>query len=338
MLAALQQTTPPKRFFLDTFFPNVVKHETETVELDIFKGKRRIAAYVNPIHDGVVVEREGYSTSITRPAYTKEMTVLRVTDTRTRSIGKDIYNTPTPEERAAQLLGEDLAMLEERLTRRLEKMCAEAITTGKVIVKGKGWDAQVDFGYVNGTNIKILSGTSCWDKATADPMKDLDSWRLEISKRCGIAPNYCIIGSRVGWAIIDNPKIKERLNILNYQMGKVTPESLPEGISYFGDLMLPSGKVSLYSYDEAYTDPDTGADVPLVPEDMVILGSSNARCQMNYGLIQNLNSLKAETRFPLVWQKPDGSARFVQLESAPMPNLYQVDAFTVAHVLTEDGD
>jgi len=334
MLEALIQTTPPKQFFLDTFFSVAVTHDTETVELDMFKGGRRVAAYVNPILDGQVVVRDGYQTYSTRPAYTKEMTVLRPADTIKRSIGENIYQAKTPAERAAAALGEDLAMLNERLTRRLEKMCAEAITTGKIIVNGKGWNAQVDFGYKAGTNIKVLSGTSCWDQPGSDPITDLNTWRLEISRRCGIAPNYCIVSPRVAMVLIRNKTVLELLNTLNLQIGNIAPESKANGVSYIGDLMLPTGKVVLHSYDEVYTDPDTGELIPLVPDDMVILGSSEARCQMNYGLIQNLKILRAVPRFPSIWEKPDGSARFVQLESAPMPNLYQVDAFTVAHVLT----
>jgi hypothetical protein len=336
MLMALKQMAPVKRFFLNTFFRNVVTHTTEKVELDIYKGTRRLAAYVNPIKDGKIVEREGFETFETRPAYIKERTALRVSDTRTRSIGENIYNASTPEERAAQILGEDLAMLEERVARREEQMCAEAITTGKVVVKGDGWDALVDFGYKVGENIKSLTGAgSAWNSVKSDPMKNLDDWRLEISRRCGISPNYCIVGRKVAWAILRNKTITDQLDKINMMVGRLAPAALPNGISYIGELYLPTGNVQIYSYDEVYNHPATGEVTPLVPDDMVILGSDQARCQMNYGLIQNLHSLQAVPRFPLVWTEPNGSARFVQLESAPMPNIYQVDAFTVAHVIDD---
>jgi len=70
-----------------------------------------------------------------------------------------------------------------------------------------------------------------------------------------------------------------------------------------------------------------------MPDDKVLLGSTNARCEFHYGLIQNMHSLTASTRFPMSWTEPNGSARWVQLETAPMPNIYQVDAFTIASVL-----
>lgn len=332
MVQALRQVASPRRFLHSTFFPNTVTHTTKAVELDIFKGKRRVAAYVNPILEGRVVERQGYETVEVKPAYTKEKIPTRVADTQSRSFGENIYQAKSPQQRAAELLGQDIAALDERILRLEEKMCAEALFTGKVVVKGDGWDSLVDFGYVAGTNIKTLSGTSCWDNG-GDPMKDIDTWRREIVQRCGVQPTHCIIGSKVGWAIIDNPIVKERLDLRRYEMGTINPASLPDGVSYYGDLRLPSGLVSLYSYDEWYTDPVTGDDVALVPEDAVLLASTNARSAFHYGMIQNINSLDAMPRFPLSWVEQDGSARWVQLESAPMPNLYQIDAYTVAHVL-----
>jgi len=333
MLAALRQVATPRRFFHSTFFPRVVSHTTKSVELDIYKGKRRVAAYVNPILAGRVVEREGFETYEVKPAYTKEKIPTRVADTQTRSFGENIYEASTPAQRAAELLGQDLATLDERIVRLEEKMCAEALITGKVVVKGDGWDSLVSFGYEAGKNLITLSGTSLWSNSASDPMRDLDNWRRMIVQRCGLQPTHCITGSEAAWAIIDNPKVKERLDIRRYEMGQINPASMPDGISYYGDLMLPSGIVSLYSYDEWYTDPVTGEDIPLMPADKVLLGSTNARGAFHYGLIQNMHSLQAASRFPYSWVEEDGSARWVQLESAPMPNLYQVDAFLVATVL-----
>jgi hypothetical protein len=335
MLQALRQVAAPRSFLMDTFFGQTITHTTKTVDLDIFKGKRRVAGYVNPILDVFFNDPATTEIYTFKPAYTKEKVPTRVADTQSRAMGEDPYNASTPQQRAAQLLGQDLAMLNERVARLEEKMCAEALFTGQVIVKGDGYNDLVKFGYTAGENIKMLSGASTWDTPTGDPMKDIDAWRREIVQRCGIQPTHCILGYKAAWAIMDNPQVRARLtNTINQQFGFIAPENLPEGVSNFGVLQLPSGFVRLMSYDEWYTDPVTGDDVPLVPEDAVLLASTNARSSMNYGLIQNMFSLQASARFPYAWGEEDGSARWVQLEAAPMPNLYQVDAYTVAHVLS----
>jgi hypothetical protein len=334
MIQALERAAAPKRFFHSKFFGTVRTHTTQNVMFDVRTKKRRVATFTGPIHDATVIEREGFITKTTAPAYVKEKTTLRPQEVLTRGFNENPFAATSPAQRAAQALGEDLAMLDERIVRLEEKMCAEAILTGKVKAKGKGIDVEVDFGYVAGEHLIDLTGSSKWDDTSADPMRDLDNWRRKIVQRTGITPDICVVGNRAGWAIMDNPKVKERLNIINYQMGRVNPSNQPSnGTTYYGDLMLPSGVVSLHCYDEWYTDPNTGDDVPLLPDNVVLLGSTQARCEFHYGMIQNLKSMQPSTRFAFSWEADNGSARFVQLESAPMPNLFEPDAFIVATVL-----
>lgn len=336
MLAGLRQIRTPLTFFKDTFFKQRVAHTTKTVEFDVYKGKRRSATYRNPKLPGKVVQREGWDTRITRPAYTKEKTVLTIEDTQDRSFGETIYNAKSPGQRAAEILGGDLAMLDERLIRLEERMCAEALLTGKVSVNvpEEGFNVECDFGYVPGENTKILSGSSAWNKG-GDMLRNLDDWQEEIRERSGLQATHFIISSDLAWLFIDNDLVRKRLdNTINQTLGFIAPGLLPNGIGYLGTFTLPRGTVRLMTYSESYTDPDTGDEVKLVPPGTVLIASDQARSAFHYGMVQNLkNNLGATDRFPWVWEEEDGSARYVQLESAPMPNLYQVDAFIVASVV-----
>ncbi len=336
MLKALRQNSTPKRFFQKTFFGRVETHVTRSVDIDIEKTKRRVAGYTSPAASATVVERDGFDTFAVSPAYIKEKVPIHVNDLLDRKMGDNIYDEVHPAERAADLLGKDMRMLDERFNRREELMCVEALLTGKIVIKGKGVDNVVDFGYIHGEHIHILSGADGWNQDDGDPMKDLDDWRILVNQRCGIKPTHAIVGSKVYWAMINNKLIKERLDNRRYEMGNVKPEDLPsyeqEGVRYLGTL-APS-MLAVYVYDEWYTDPVTGKDMPLIPEDVVILGNPSARCAMHYGLIQNIKNPVAVPRFPSTWEEEDGSARWLQLESAPLPCLAQPDAFLVAHVLT----
>lgn len=331
MLAALRQRPVPRRFFLQTFFQRVQTHTSKTVEMDVQKTKRRVAGYTGPAAPARVVERDGFYTVETKPAYIKEKIPTRVADLLARPMGTNIYDPITPVQRAAALLGDDLRMLDERVVRREELMCAEALINGKITIRGPGINETVDFGYIPGEHAITLSGTNLWNTDTGDPLKDLDDWRMMINKRCGIIPNRCVVGNSVYWAIMRNKKVLERLDNRRVELGTIKPSDLPEGVRYLGTFM-PS-MLDVYTYDEWYTDSATGEDKPLVPDDVVLLGSTEARCVMNYGLIQNMNCAAAIPRFPSTWVENDGSARFLQLESAPLPNLFQADAFLVAHVI-----
>ena len=331
MMQALRQNAAPKRYLFNTFFSTVRTFTTKTVEVDIQKSKRHIAGFTSPLAPANVVDREGFETFETGAGYIKERMPLRAADVLHRQMGENMYSPLNPEQRAAIQIGLDLRTLEERIVRREEVMCAEALFTGKVHIKGDGINRTVDFGYENDIHKKVLSSTSCWDK-DGDPMRDLDEWISEIVTRCGRNPNRLIVGSDVVWAIIDNPKVQKRLDLRRFEMGLVKVENLPEGVRYLGTLTPPG--IDIYTYDEVYTDPDDGLDKPIVPKDSILLGSTEAGSLMLYGVIENMKKLAAVSRFPFTWEEPDGRARWLQIESAPLPNLYQVDAYLTAKVLS----
>lgn len=335
LVAALEQCHAPKRFLLDTFFHNVKTFDKKTVDIDIKQGDRDIAAYVHPLEKGRLVEDAGFETRTVSPCYSKEIKVIRPDDTVTRLFGEDYSSPLSPAEREQRLLGQGLNYLDDRFVRLEEVMAAQALINGSVYVKGQTNDFKIDVGYTLGRQKITLSGDSCWDK-NGDPMYDLDDWAETISERCGMAPTIIIMGKNALRAIIDNPKVKERLDIRNYHLGEINIAQdqvlADQGVRFHG--YLAPSNISIYTYSEKYRNPITGRIESLIPDDAVLIGCKSAGCQMLYGMIQNLHSLEAMPRFPFSWVEQDGSARYVQLESAPLPNLYQVDAFISARVLS----
>lgn len=336
LVAALDQCRSPHQFLVNTFFSSVKTFNTQKVDMDIRQGSRQIAAYVNPLENGRVVERAGYETITVYPCYTKEIMVIRPDDTVTRAFGEDYSKPLSAVQREQRLLGEGLVNLDERVVMLEEVMSAQALINGSIYVKGQKNDFQLDIGYTPGRQKITLSGSSCWDKS-GDPMYDLDDWSTTIGQRCGMAPDIIICGNRAARAILDNEKVQKRLDLRNFHVGEINisenRELARQGVQYQG--VLAPSNIPIYTYNETYVDPLTGKLVPLIPDDSVLMGCTSAGCQMLYGMIQNLNSLAPMPRFPHSWMAQDGSARYIQLESAPLPNLYQVDAFISARVLSK---
>lgn len=335
LVAALEQILVPRRFLLDTFFHTVKSFETEKVDIDIRQGNRDIAAYVHPLSKGRLVENAGFQTKTVAPCYTKEIKSIRPNDTVTRGFGEDYSKPLTPAQREQRLLGERLFDLDSRIVRLEEVMAAQALIKGEIFVKGQGGDFKIDLGYTQGRQKIFLSGDKCWDRG-GDPMFDLDDWSDRIGERTGMSPTIIICGKKAVRAIIDNEKIQKRLDILNYHVGEINIQQnqqlADQGVRFHG--YLAPSNIPIFSYNETFTDPVTGNTTPLIPDDAVLVGCKSAGCQMLYGMIQNLHSLQAMPRFPHSWLEQDGSARYIQLESAPLPNLYQVDAFISARVLS----
>lgn len=326
MMDALEQNPVPKRFLMDTFFKDRERSDTKECWIDVEKTKRCMAGFISPAHDGNVVEHDDHFTIAVEPGYVREKMVTRASDLLKRLPGESVAGGMTPLQRAGKRLGKDLRVLDTRLVRLEEKVCADALFTGKVHIKGPGVNRVVDFGYEEGEHIVTLTGPAMWD-AGGDPIEDFIKFSEKIVERCGITPTHAICGRNVAKAIRDNPKIKEKTNILHVYVGKVEAKKVAPGVMHIAT--FTDSQLELYSYNEWYVDPVDGVSKPIVPPDCVLLASTEARTTFHYGLIQNMHALIPAERFPWSWITDDGRARLVQLESAPLPNLVQADAFQV---------
>lgn len=335
MMDALREMKPPRTFLLDSFFPRVRTFATKAVDVDIKKGKRKLAPFVSPVLEGKVMTRDGFTTSTFEPAYVKPKRPTTAQHLLQRQPGEAVYTgTLSPQQRAARILGEDLATLTESITRREEWMAAQALLTGKVLVVGDGVDREVDFG-MSATHLVTLAGTDLWtDQANSDPIKDLRTWRRTNSQDSGVTDDRCVFGSDVIDAFIDHPKVKDKLNLRRAELGQINVQQLPDGVTYWGYLSDPG--LDIFTYDEWYID-DAGNEQPMVPVNKVIMGSTRAETRRAYGAIQDVDADLAglyETQyFPKSWVTKDPSVRWLMVQSAPLPIPVQIDAFMAATVI-----
>ncbi|WP_106494893.1 major capsid protein [Lentibacillus sp. Marseille-P4043] len=334
MLAAVEMMKPAHTFLKSTFFPNVNTFTSENVDVDYYKGRRKLAPFVSPRHSGKVVDRQGFTTKSFKPAMVKPQRIITGDDINKRSMGENFYSAKSPDERAAELLARDLSDLDESITRREEWMAAQILFTGKVDVKGDGVDATLDFDF---SNNETLSGTSLWSSSESDPIAKLKEWRLKVIKKSGVNPDRVIMASDVVDAFVRHPKVKEQLDNRRIILGQINPQQLPNGVTYIGS--ISSLGLDVYSYDEWYFDEDAEEEKPMVPAGTLMLGSSNARSSMLYGAVTltsaNTNNFVTYegSRVPDSWIKKDPPARILQINSRPLPVPHEVDSWHVAKVL-----
>ncbi|MGE3319828.1 MAG: major capsid protein [Candidatus Berkiella sp.] len=328
MLKALEQSQPPKTFLLDTFFPTISQSDTETVDIDIIKGKRKLAPFVAPMHEGKVVVDQGYHTDTFKPPYVKPKKITSAMDLLKRAPGNTIYqNDLSPIQKAAQKVGNDLRELQEMITRREEWMAAQALTTGKIHVQGDGIDKVIDF-HMRPDHKEVLANNAKWTEPNSDPLRDLRRWQNKIVQDSGLVARTAVLGSEVLNALLDHKKVQKLLDNNRMNMGAIDPKSLPNGAKYWGRI----DDIDLFSYNEWYLD-DQGIEQPMIKENMLILGSDSARTARHYGAIQDLDATAAVRYFPKSWTQEDPSVRFVMLQSAPLVIPHQIDAFMSMQVL-----
>ncbi|HEJ5828901.1 TPA: major capsid protein [Pseudomonas aeruginosa] len=335
MLDAVEQMKPARRFLLDTFFngANPRTFATKTVDIDVVKGQRKMAPFVHPRLPGSVSSRDGMRMDTYKPPYIQPKIETEAEQILKRAAGDNPYANKPPARRAAELLGKDLADLDEQITRREEWMCAQALTTGKIRVVGEGVDDTIDF--LMAPEHKITLSTDKWDVAGSDPIGNLRRWKRSlITKDSGRTANVAVLSGEAVDAFQANDMVMKMLNTRRVDLGLIKPELLPDGVTYLGYLNDPG--VDLYGYDEWYLD-EAGTEQPLIPAGGLVLGSTNTRNAMLYAAIQDLEAIESglveARRFPKSWVTQEPSVRWLKLQAAPLAGFLEPDAFVFAKVV-----
>lgn len=322
MLEALEQMFIPRTFLQTMFFKESVTFDTENVDLDVIKGKRRLAPFVSPLAEGKVVERTGFSTSSIKPPYIKQKMATKASDILKRQSGNIIYQgNSSPAQRAQVQLGKDMIELMNMIIRREEWMAANALNSGVITVAGDGINAQIDFLMASDHKI-TLTGTAKWTDAASDPITNLRTWKQKAGQDSGLVPNVAVFGSSVLTAFLGNANALKLLDKTKVTLGQIDPKQLPDGVTYYGNVE----GLDIYTYDEWYLD-DNGALQPMVPVNKIFMGSTSAQNKRLYGAIQDLEATAAVPYFPKSWEEKDPSVRWLMLQSAPVVALNQPDAF-----------
>ena len=342
MLSAVEIIKPARRFFLDTFFGRVETSAAESIMFDIIKGRRTVAPYVSSRVAGKVIQKKGHKTLSYSPAYVKPFMVSTAADFLRRAAGEMMFgSTKTPEDRAAEKLTEELAFLDDIITRRLEQMCSEVVQTGKLVILGDDIEDEIDF-LMDPDNLPIFSGTALWSAhATASPLSDLRRLKKQAINKSGVAPTDVILGSNAYEdflkcdEIIGSATKKSLFDMSRIQMGQIDPRDLPDGITYIG--RLTETGLDLWTYDEWYLDENSEEEIPMVNPDNIIMGSrTGGQGIQYYGAIKDVEAIEsglyAVPRYPKVWVEKNPSARMIMVQSAPLIVPKVIDSWICAKV------
>ena len=300
----VRQAPPIHTYFRDTFFTNIKTFSTERVDIDLVKGDRRMAAFVHPRVGGQVLKANGFSTESYKPPLINPYDVTTADQHMTRLPGEDLYSGMTPAQRAARKLMDEYNRLNDATTRREEWMCVQAIVTGQIPIVGPGVNEVIDFGFTN--KIK-LDGTKQWGKTAAKPIEDLEDWTEKVLTGGFTNVDRVIMGKAALRAFVNDEKVQKLLDNRRINIGD-------------------------------WTDPETPAVKPLVPENVVILISGQSNFMLAYGACTYIEDstqqwVTAETSRLLrsyVEHHPD--RRMVELQAHPLPIPDKVDSWLVAEV------
>lgn len=332
MLRPFEKNFAPKTYLMRTFFKRKRTFETESVDMDLVNGSRRMVPFVRPRKYAQTFDRTGYSTKSYTPPLVGAQFATTAEDLLKRTPGETIYgHEKSPSQRAAEQLGRDLAELSSSISRREEWMAAQAMFNGKIVMVNadEGINDEIDFGLPGTT----LTGADLWTDSAATPLDDLADWASLMRKNSGYSPTMCIMGKSALKAFLAHQSVKDAMDIRRITYGQIKPEELESGVFYAGYIATVGLTIDVLGYEEWSPNDSTGALESIVPDKKILLANPAARYEMLYGAVSNAkDGVVVGPRIPFSWMEPDGSCRMVRLNSRPLPVPVDINASYRAEV------
>lgn len=325
-------------FFRDTFFRVRNPVDTERVDFDVITGTKTLAPFGHSALPGKVMDRRGYTTHTFSTPLLNPKRVTTAADFLDRRPGESMYATQSPEDRAAEILAEDLYDLEAAIARREEWLCANALEDGALAIVGDGVNDAINFGRSASHDIALLGATARWTHADSDPYANLMTWFDLVVEDSDVPPTHCVMGSEAAAAFLANTKMQAKLDVLRMEAGKLEPQYRElDMIRVLGrlaglpmDIVVPLGK---------YRHPDTGAATPFFDPKKVLLASTRARSEILYGAVAVADAARKTVvlvrgeRVPHSWVEEEPPQRFVKVSARPLPVPLDINSTLVAQVV-----
>lgn len=332
MTQAVLELKPVGNFFRSTFFSGPVEeHNSPTVDLDIYKGQRKVAPYTKSTSKSKPLSRTEYKTGAFTIPYIKVSRSLAAVQTLLRSAGENIYSDRTPLQRAQEQMAKDLMELEESIQRAEELQAAQAIVNAKIIIKGEEVDAEINLGR-DAALAFTNAAADLWTAGTADIHQQLRAFARLVFSKSGFTPNMMIAGAAALDAFFANTDVQSLLDNRRLNVGSIgtAPSTAPfPGARYYGDF----AGYEVWEYHELYLDDADNTEKLLVPTDSIVLASRGMKCVPHYGPIFDFGALQPIRRFAKSIEEQDPSVKTAIVQSAPAFINHNPDATALIKVV-----
>lgn len=330
MLEDLRGRPPAGPTLLSMFFPTMIEETSEEIHFDSEIMPRRIAPFVHPLSEGKLVESQGFNARTFKPAYIKDKRVFDMNRPLQRSMGEPIGGNLSPSERLQRQIMREQADQLAMIRRRKEIMASEALRLGTVTVDGIGYSSvSVDFGRASGHTIDLSGGAAEWDDSGISPVEDVEVWSEIVLKESGSFPTD-VVFTPTPWELFRaDTRFEKAVDLRRAGNDSVdfTPR-IQTGLVFLGTM----GNRRLWIYYDWYVN-DSGTEVPVIPDNTVLLGSAAIEGAQVHGAIRDEESgFQATEAWPKSWLEQDPSVRYLMMQSAPLVVPFRPNASLAATV------
>ncbi|WP_171386607.1 major capsid protein [Vibrio hepatarius] len=334
VLIALHQTLPPqyepalKKFYVK----GIVTFNTSEVLFDKIKKGRKLAPLVSPMVSGKPQRAKSAVQQSITPAYVKPTDAVTSDRLMKRMPGERPLGDLTPTQRREAIISDMLMEFDASIERREEWMLVQMLTTGRVVLEGPAFEAvEIDYGR-SAKNQVTLIGADCWDRLDKDtstkPLEDIEAW----ADNCNSLADHVAM-SKSNWSLLKQFKCVK--DIMDTRRGSKSNGELGPLNNQAFKWVATVGEYEIYVSNGTYEN-DAGVDTKYFPDNGVLVGSSAAEIYMAYGGIQdvkaNAQGIVETERYPSNWFQDNPSVEMLQMQSAPVPVMFDADDFCFAAV------
>ncbi len=332
LIAYIRNLKLPSTFLLDTFFPNIVESPTPEVAIDVDNGKRRLAPFCSPLVEGKLVESRQWQTNLFRPAYIKDKRAPDLTRPVRRAIGERLLGSLSPQERYEANIAFELNDQVEMITRRLEWMAAQVLTTGTVTVSGEGYPSPIVVNFGRSASLTVaLTGAAQWGQAGVSPTTWITLWAQLVLQQSGAMVTDIVLTNGPWTALLADLRI---INAVWAPRSGTTQMDYGGRVPHGGILVGEWGQFRFWLYNEWYVDPVSDIEYPMLPDGTIILGSSDMQGVRGFGAILDPRHNYGALAFaPKMWVLEDPAQLIMLMQSAPIVIPARVNAAMSASVM-----
>lgn len=346
LVKTVKKMYPVVQFLKDRYFPDGPVYYSEKALIEFKKKGRKIAPFVIPLVNGIVMEKDGYRTDIVDAPYIAPKRVITAKELEQKAFGESPESGRSPEQRENELESEFIDDNRISILRRHEKMCAELLLTGQIMMKhyataedaakGENYDLKYLRFYEGEFKNKYKFTKKFKDMTTAEKIQEFYKMATVLRKR-GVRATDIVMTSDVSMLLMSDKDFLEFYNKAKVNIGEINPTELPDGVVSNGSININGVVMTLFTYDEIYEDLD-GEEKAILPAGTIAFLQPNmgttVYAQVTFYTKDGFKSYAEKIVPRLVGDEKSNMAE-VQAFSRPVMYPNDMDGWLVANIYDE---
>lgn len=345
LIAAVKKMYPVRQFFKNRYFPDGKVYYSEKALIETKKGRKKVAPFVIPVVDGIVMDGQGYSAEEIDAPYIAPKMPITPSELAIKSFGEAPDSGRKPSDRENEVQAEHMDDLRNAIHRRFEWMCTSIITDGKVQMKhyANAEDAAKDQHYqvkelrfyerdgVFGNRYRFKKDFKAM--SAQEWIQEFYKIHSILSER-GVRATDIVMTADVSMLLMTNPDFLDFYNKLHVNTGTIDQKELPDGVSYNGSINVNGAVYSMFTYADTFEDLD-GEIKPFLPAGTIAFlhpgMGTTVYAQVTFLKGDHFESY-AEKIVPRVIADERENVLEVQTFSRPVPYPLDWDGWIVANI------